>query len=115
MEIRKKLGKVLRSLREERGWSLSYVGEICETSGANVSKIELGQAKEYSLELLSKLAGAYGIQLYDLIASAETGAAAAKAINAEETRLLNTYRALSPTQRETLMSVALAMRPPKKS
>src|SRR5438132_12434676 len=115
MAIRKKLGGVLRRLREERGWSLSYVGEICDTSGANVSKIELGQAKEYSLDLLSRLAGAYGIQLYDLFASAESGEAIANVMNTEEARLVDSYRAMSPSQRETLMSIALTLRPPKKA
>jgi transcriptional regulator with XRE-family HTH domain len=108
-----RLGAVLRGLREARGWSLSYVGEISGTSGANISKIERGRAKEYSLALLSKLAEAYGLRLCELFALVEAVELASKAMGSDEAALLEAYRSMSAAQRETLMSVALTLRPVK--
>lgn len=106
------LGAALRQLRERRGWSLSYVGEICGTSGANVSKIERGQAKEYSLQLLKSLAAAYGMKLYELLAMAESADIAGGGLGKDEHEMVEVYKSLTPEQRKTLMAVALTLRPP---
>jgi transcriptional regulator with XRE-family HTH domain len=111
MPIDEKLGAVLRKLREDRSWSLSYVGETCGTSGANISKIERGLAKEYNLQLLSKLAEGYGLKLYELFAQVETIAVTQKGVGREERILLDAYHSMSDSQRQTLMSVAMTLRP----
>jgi len=112
MQIDERLGAVLRALREKRGWSLSYLGEICGTSGANISKIERGLAKEYTLQLLASLADAYGLKLYELLAAVESVDILKSGLGHEERRLVEAYRSLSATQREALMSVAMTLRPP---
>jgi len=111
LPIDERLGAVLRQLREARGWSLSYLGEVCGTSGANLSKIERGRAKEHSLQLLSSLAAAYGMKLYELFAAIEMIDVSGKGIGADERRLVDAYQSLSEIQRETLMSVAMTLRP----
>jgi len=113
MQIDERLGATLRDLRQARGWSLSYTGEICGTSGANISKIERGRAKEYSLQLLSSLAEAYGMKLYELFASVESVNGASVGKGGEEGKLLDAYHSMSVAQRETLMSVAMTLRPPR--
>lgn len=110
-DIDERFGAALRRLRDARGWSLSYVGEICGTSGANISKIERGQAKEYSLPLLMSLAAAYGMRLYELFASLELIDVSNRAIGRDEQRLLEAYEAMSEGQRRVLVSVATALRP----
>jgi transcriptional regulator with XRE-family HTH domain len=100
------LGKSLRHLREQRGWSLDYVADICGTSGPNLSKIERGQPKEYRLELLSKLASAYGLRTYELFALAEQiELIDVDALASDETDLLRTYRNLTVSQRQVANAV----------
>lgn len=110
--IDERLGLALRGLREARGWSLSYVGEVCGTSGANVSKIERGGAKEYSLALLVRLADAYGLKLHELFALVESVDTGREAADGGEGTLIAAYRAMSEPQRETLISVAVTLRIP---
>ena len=110
--VDERLGEVLRRLRQARGWSLTYVAEVCATSGANISRMERGLAREYSLQLLSSLAAAFGTNLRDLFASVEGIDAPHIAQELAERDLLDAYRSMPPAQRETLMSVAMALRPP---
>ena len=113
LQIDERFGATLRHLRQARGWSLSYTGEICGTSGANISKIERGRAKEYSLQLLSSLAEAYGIKLYELFASVDAIDVSNAGKEGDEGKLLDAYRSMPAAQRETLMSVAMTLRPPR--
>ena len=107
------LGETIRRLRAERAWSLDYLGEICGTSAANISKIEHGRPREYRLELLRKLAAAFGLGLYELFALAEDVELTGKEhLAADETQLLGVYRRLMPAQRDTLRSVARNLSPP---
>src|SRR4051794_34732152 len=108
--IDERFGAVLRGLREAKGWSLSYVGEVCDTSGANISKIERGGAKEYSLALLVRLAEAYGIGLYELFARLDSVDIPMTSDRGEGT-LLAAYRSMSDPQRDTLIAVATTLRP----
>ena len=109
--IDERFGVVLRGLREARGWSLSYVGEVCRTSGANVSKIERGGGKEYGLALLTRLAEAYGMKLYELFARLESIDVGANSADDGESTLIAAYRSMPDAQRETLISVATTLRP----
>ncbi len=104
------LGKALRGLREQRGWSLDYVADICETSGPNLSKIERWQPKEYRLDLLSKLAAAYGLRTYELFALAEQiELTSMNALAIDETDLLKAYRNLPITRRLVAKTVIETM------
>lgn len=111
MRVDERFGAVLRELREARGWSLSYVGEVSGTSGANISKIERGLAKEYGLQLVTNLAEAYGLKLYELFATLEGIDVSGTGLGREERKLLDAYQSMSEIQRETLISVAMTMRP----
>ena len=111
-QIDGRLGATLRDLRVARGWSLSYAGEICGTSEANVSKIELGLAKMYSLQLLSSLSEAYGMKLHELFAVVESIDISHAALESDERKLVDAYRSMSATQRETVMDVVMTLRPP---
>lgn len=113
MQFDERLGATLRDLRQTRGWSLSYTGEICGTSGANISKIERGLAKEYSLQLLSNLAKAYGMKLYEMFAAVDSVEVSNVGTGSDERKLLDAYHSMSTPQQETLMSVAMTLRPPR--
>lgn len=108
------MGAILRELRERQGWSLSYVAEICETSIANLSKIELGRAREYTLDLLVKVANAYGLRAYELMARVEAVNVLPETMSEKESALLLAYRSLGQGQQEMLMSVARTLRPPQR-
>lgn len=110
--IEGRLGTTLRALRLARGWSLSYAGEVCGTSGANVSKIERGLAREYSLPLLASLSEAYGMKLYELFAAVESIDVSHAALGPDERKLLDAYQSMSAAQKETVMDVAMTLRPP---
>jgi len=108
-----RLGAMLRDLRLARGWSLGYAGEICGTSGANISKIERGLGKEYTLQFLSSLSEAYGMKLYELFAAVESIDVSHAALEADERKLLDAYQSMSAAQKEAVMDVAMTLRPPR--
>lgn len=53
------MGKRIKKAREKKGWTQSYLGELLESDGKYISRIELGKSKP-SLEFLVKLANALG-------------------------------------------------------
>ncbi|MBD3754700.1 MAG: helix-turn-helix transcriptional regulator [Gammaproteobacteria bacterium] len=66
MDVRKKFGKQLRALREERGWSQE---EFADRSGLHrtyVSAVERG-VRNPTLSVLERLAKALGIKLSELL------------------------------------------------
>jgi transcriptional regulator with XRE-family HTH domain len=111
--IGQRLGANLRSLREKQGRSLEYVGELCDTTGANISRIELARPTEYRLELLEKIAAVFGVKLYELFALVEEVRLTEKvSLNVDEQALLALYRNLPSSQRRKVMDVAEALSPP---
>lgn len=113
MPFAQRLGDALRRLREERRWTLEYVAEVCGTSAANVSKIEHGRTREFNLDLLDRLASAFGLRLHELFALAQgVPVSGAAALMPDELELLESYRALPAGQRDTLRTVARTLRPP---
>ena len=104
-------GAALRRLRKARGWSLSYLGEVCGTSGANISKIERGRARKYTLPLLTSVASAFGMQLYEFFAAVESIDVAERAVEQDESSLLEAYRRMPESQRHVLLAVAMTLRP----
>jgi transcriptional regulator with XRE-family HTH domain len=110
LTICQRLGAVLRSLRENQGRSLAYLGELCDTTGANISRIELARPTEYRLELLEKIAAAFGLQLHELFALVENVKLVEKeSLNNDEQVLLALYRELPPNQRKKVRDVAEAL------
>jgi CheY-like chemotaxis protein len=109
-ELPMALGQVLRSLREERGWNLEYVSELCKTSAANISKIELGRSREFRLDFLKELACVFGTNLYHLIALAEgTQLMDTVQLHSDEHDLIVAFRTLDHAQRQMLGKVVQAL------
>ena len=61
------VGERIRSLRKERGWSQEKLGEKAELHHTYVGAVERGE-KNASIDTLSKIAGALGIEMVDLFA-----------------------------------------------
>lgn len=70
------IARVVRSEREERGWSLTELAQRSGVSRAMISTVERGEANP-TATLLGRLSGAFGLTLSQLVARAEdrTGAA----------------------------------------
>lgn len=59
------LGTKLRTLRKERGWSLSQVAKDAGISVAYLSKLELGQSNP-TIDILTKLATTFEMSIDEL-------------------------------------------------
>jgi transcriptional regulator with XRE-family HTH domain len=59
------LGTKLRTLRKERGWSLSHVAKDSGISVAYLSKLELGQSNP-TIDILIKVAATFGMSIDEL-------------------------------------------------
>ncbi|MBY9068241.1 helix-turn-helix transcriptional regulator [Hyphomonas sp. WL0036] len=66
MDIRKKFGKRLRQLREERGWSQEEFADRAGLHRTYVSAVERG-VRNPTLSVLSRLADALAVTLSDLV------------------------------------------------
>lgn len=61
-QMRTKLGRQIRTMREAHGWTQSELGELCGTGKAQISKIENGDLSQPELRLL-KIAEIFGYEL----------------------------------------------------
>ena len=68
MDVRKKFGKRLRALREERGWSQEEFADRAGLHRTYVSAVERG-IRNPTLSVLDRLADAFGISLTELVRS----------------------------------------------
>ena len=75
--LRRLIGAILRSEREEQGRTLRDVAESARVSVAYLSEVERGR-KEPSSEVLVAVCGALGLRLVDLIGTAHARLAAAE-------------------------------------
>ncbi len=66
MDIRKKFGKRLRALREERGWSQEEFADRAGLHRTYVSAVERG-VRNPTLSVLERLAKAFGITMAELV------------------------------------------------
>jgi transcriptional regulator with XRE-family HTH domain len=66
MDIRKKFGKRLRALREERGWSQEEFADRAGLHRTYVSAVERG-VRNPTLSVLDRLAKALGVSMADLV------------------------------------------------
>ena len=66
MDIRKKFGKRLRQLREERGWSQEEFADRAGLHRTYVSAVERG-VRNPTLSVLERLARALGVSLNHLL------------------------------------------------
>jgi transcriptional regulator with XRE-family HTH domain len=63
-------GKYVRSLRQERGISLRYVGKKASISSSYLAQIEQGRRRPPGPEILKRLAPVYDVPLRDLMRAA---------------------------------------------
>jgi transcriptional regulator with XRE-family HTH domain len=63
-------GKYVRSLRQERGLSLRYVGTKASISSSYLAQIEHGRRRPPGPEILKRLAPVYDVPLRDLMRAA---------------------------------------------
>ncbi len=66
MDIRKKFGKRLRALREERGWSQEEFADRAGLHRTYVSAVERG-VRNPTLSVLERLAKALGVSMTELV------------------------------------------------
>jgi len=66
MDIRKKFGKRLRALREERGWSQEEFADRAGLHRTYVSAVERG-VRNPTLTVLERLAKALGVSMAELV------------------------------------------------
>ncbi len=65
IQIRKKLGELIRRLREQRGWSQEELANATGFGRSFTSSIERGR-KDVRISTLVKLANIFGIHLWEL-------------------------------------------------
>lgn len=66
MDVRKKFGKRLRALREERGWSQEEFADRAGLHRTYVSAVERG-VRNPTLSVLQRLAKALGVPISELV------------------------------------------------
>lgn len=98
---------ILKELRTESGLTQSQFAQAIGTSQKNISRWELGET-EPSAYYLKKIAEFYKITTdYILGVEDDLGqksyTAANTAITPEESKILNAYRALSPTNKQMIL------------
>lgn len=100
------LGKVIKRLRESRGWSQDELAFRTGTSAANISRIENGKHGAGE-ELLESLAREFDHKVYQLVALAEGVEAPIIPVNSnpDEEGLLSNYRAMTDDQQSLFRAV----------
>lgn len=99
-------GRVIRELREARGWSQEELAHRVNTSTANISRIETGKHGA-SETLKTLLAIEFGYRVYQLIALAEgvRSPEIPALTNQDEAVLLEYFRSMSKEQRTLFKAI----------
>jgi transcriptional regulator with XRE-family HTH domain len=82
----KNLGKTIRELRHEKGWSQANAASQLDISIPAFSKIETG-ATDINLSRLEQIAHLFGLSAVQLIGRGENGEIPAASYHLEETKL----------------------------
>ncbi len=69
-EIRSALGTAIRVARAQRGWSQKTLAHLAELERSHISDIERGLT-DPGVQTLEKIAGAFGLNVSELLAEAE--------------------------------------------
>lgn len=65
MDLKEKFGKKIKSLREEKSFSIEYLANIANIDRTYISDIEKG-TRNVSLLIIEKLAKAFEVNIKDL-------------------------------------------------
>jgi transcriptional regulator with XRE-family HTH domain len=68
MDIRK-ISKKIKGLRSQKGWTQVDLAEKSDVPLTTISKIEVGQIKNPTIEKMLRIADALGVKVDDLIKS----------------------------------------------
>ena len=100
------LGKVIRELREKKGWSQDELAFKIGTAAANLSRIENDKHGPGS-DLLSSIAFVFGLKVYELIALTEGVqiGQVAEAYSVEEEALLRCFRKMHREERALFQGI----------
>lgn len=63
------IGKTVRALRRNRGWTIEVLAERAQLSYQYVSTVENGRSN-FSIEVLNRLAAAFQVSLVDVLVAA---------------------------------------------
>lgn len=66
IDICVRLGRRIRSLRSERGWTQQQLADMTGIGRVHVSELENGK-REAGLKMLERLANTFEINVYDLL------------------------------------------------
>ena len=107
------LGGAVRRIRELHGIGQEVLAERSGLSQGYLSQIESGSWNAVTEDVLGRLAAALGVESWMLLAQAAgLRLDQVERFTEDERVWLDTYRALDPEQRETILKVAMVMRRP---
>ena len=102
------LGRRIRSLRNEKKWTLEVLGELAATNQKHIGEIERGQ-QNASFAVLVKIAEALGVDLPELVRFEQEGLSR-KQIEREITDIVKSISDESQTQILSVLRVLYPMR-----
>lgn len=100
------LGKVIRQLRERRGWGQDELAFRAGTTASNISRIE-NDKHEPRADLLGSIAYVFELKVYELAALAEGVQIGEPSgtYSADEEALLACYRKMHPEERALIQAI----------
>ena len=107
------LGRAIRRIREMHGIGQEVLAERSGLSQGYLSQIESGAFTALTEEAFGSIATALGVEPWMILAQAAgLKLDQVERFTEDERVWLDTYRALDPEQRETILKVAMVMRRP---
>jgi transcriptional regulator with XRE-family HTH domain len=107
------LGRAVRRIRELHGIGQEVLAERSGLSQGYLSQIESGSWTTLTEEALGRIATGLGVEPWVILAQAAgLKLDEVERFTEDERVWLDTYRALDPEQRETILRVAMVMRRP---
>ncbi|MFC4158957.1 helix-turn-helix transcriptional regulator [Chitinimonas lacunae] len=99
------LGYIIRTLREARNWSQDQLAHEAQTTAATVSRIE-NSKQDTTVELAGKLAAAFQMPAYELIAMAEGYERVSEPLSVpEEGQLVDAYRRMDKNKQQAVLQL----------
>jgi transcriptional regulator with XRE-family HTH domain len=65
------IGRAIKLIRIQRGWSQEYLAQIAQFPRSYVSRVELGRIRYPALNIIERFANAYGTEVWKIIRYAE--------------------------------------------